>query len=113
MTNEQIFIASTSFFIVAFTVLLLWFAWDAVRAWRAEKSKTKRIEAVIDDTEYFTPNWEREIHRINRRCAGQRKDAMERHNQTIADLKQRCLDELFDLHKLRNKEEAEVDETAQ
>ena len=104
MTKELIFIASTSTFTVAFTVLLLWFAWDAVRAWRA-KSKTKRIETAIDEDEYSTPDWEREIHRINRTHADGMKCAYKTNKEIVAGLQQRRADELSDLHKRRKKEE--------
>ena len=127
MTKELIFIASTSTFTVAFTVLLLWFAWDAVRAWRA-KSKTKRIETAIDEDEYSTPDWEREIHRINRRCAEEMMDTQKVHvqivndlkrthrrelNQTVADLRREHRDEMIDVHERRGKEESGADEPAQ
>ncbi len=105
MTKEQLFIINTSIFIVAFTFIILWFAWNVVRAWRAEKGKTKRIETAIDETEYFTPDWEREIHRINRTHADGMKCAYKTNKEIVAGLQQRRADELSDLHKRRKKEE--------
>ena len=105
MTKELIFIASTNIFIVAFTYIILWFAWDAVVAWRAEKGKTKRIEAAIDETEYFTPDWEAEIHRVNRTHADGMKKAHETHNKTVARLQHIRADGLLDLRERRSKEE--------
>ena len=44
MTTEQWFAIITLFLTAAFTVLLLWFAWRAIRIWRAEKRKVKNDE---------------------------------------------------------------------
>jgi hypothetical protein len=96
MTKEQLFIINTGIFIVSFTFIILWFAWCVVVAWRVSRVKRKRTERILDETEYFTPDWEKEIHRINRD-----------HAETVADLERDRHAELIELHKRRNKEESE------
>ena len=114
MTTDQWFAVITLSFTAAFTALLLSFAWRAIRIWRAEKGKTKRIEAAIDETdECLIPEWEGEIHRINRDHADKIMNAQERHVEIVAELKQQRLDELFDLRERRKKEEGGADETTQ
>ena len=117
MTTEQWFAIITLSLTAAFTGLLLWFAWDAVRAWRAEKGKAKRIEAAIDETEHFTYDWENEIHRINRDHADKMKcvhdkmiDVRKREAEIVADLRRECYEQLFDVHERKAKEEGGADE---
>ena len=52
MTTDQWFAIITLFLTAAFTALLLSFAWRAIRIWRAEKGKTKRIETAIEGVTY-------------------------------------------------------------
>ena len=78
-----------------------------------EKSKRKRNGQVIDETEYFTPDWEAEINKINRGYAEEMMDTQKVHVEIVDDSKRTHRQELFNLHERRNKEESGADEPAQ
>ena len=111
MTAEQWFAILILSMSAAFVVLMLWLNWRAFMDWRAEKGKAKRIEATIDETEYFIPDWEAEIHRINRDAADRMRDAQARYIEIVADLTRQQADERYDLYKRMEKEKAGTDGT--
>ena len=107
MTTEQWFAILILSMPATFVVSILWLTWGAFRDWRASKVKVKRAERILDESEYFMPDWEAEIHRVNRDAADRMRDAQARHIEIVADLTRQQADERYDLHKRMEKEEGE------